>query len=100
MQGARAITVGAAMPDALAAIRHLELRDPNLATDVELALVTCSARIAGRVTDASGNAIPHAQVFRENTIGTETDISGAYELCALPTAALVAQLDLVVRADG
>lgn len=100
VQGARTVALGAAMPGALAAIRHLDLRDPNIATDVELALVACSARIEGKVADASGNPIPHAQVLRENAIGTETDASGAYELCGLPTAALVAQLDLVIRADG
>lgn len=99
VQGARTITVGAAVVGALAAIRHLDLRDPTIGTDVELPLLACSARIAGKVTDATGNPI-HAQVLREDTIGTETDNQGAYELCALPTAALVAQLDLVVRADG
>jgi RNA polymerase sigma factor (sigma-70 family) len=100
VQGARTITLGAAAPDALAAIRHLDLRDPTVATDVELPLLACPARIAGKVTDATGNPIAHAHVLREDTIGTETDRDGAYELCALPTAALVAQLDLVVRADG
>jgi RNA polymerase sigma factor (sigma-70 family) len=100
VQGARTIMLGAAAPDTLAAIRHLELRDPTVATDVELPLLACPARIAGTVTDASGTPIAHARVLREDTIGTETDRNGAYELCALPTAALVAQLDLVVRADG
>jgi RNA polymerase sigma-70 factor (ECF subfamily) len=100
VQGARTITLGAATPDTLAAIRHLELRDPTIATDVELPLLACPARITGTVTDASGNPIVHARVLREDTIGTETDRNGAYELCALPTAALVAQLDVVVRADG
>ncbi|TMQ15665.1 MAG: sigma-70 family RNA polymerase sigma factor [Deltaproteobacteria bacterium] len=100
VQAARTVTLGASIPDALAAIRHLDLRDPGIAAEIELPLVTCSARIAGKVNDASGNPIPHAQVLRENTIGTETDDAGAYELCALPTAALVAQLDLVIRAGG
>jgi RNA polymerase sigma factor (sigma-70 family) len=100
VQAARDVSLGAAMPDALAAIRHVDLRDPTAATDVELELVACSARIAGRVSDANGTPIAHAQVLREDVIGTETDAHGAYELCALPTAALVAQLDLVVRADG
>ena len=100
VQSARTITLGAAAQDALAAIRHIDLRDPTIATDVELPLLGCNARIAGKVTDASGIPIAHAQVLREDTIGTETDSQGKYELCALPTAALVAQLDLVVRADG
>ena len=99
-QDARTVVLGAATPDALAAIRHIDLRDPAVVADVELPLLPCSARIWGKVTDASGNAIPHAQILREDTIGTEADSSGAYDLCALPTAALISQLDVVVRADG
>ena len=99
-QSARTVTLGAAAGDALAAIRHLDLRDPTSSTDVELELTTCSAWIAGRVIDPVGSPIPQARVLREDAIGTETDSTGSYELCALPTAALGAQLDIVVRADG
>ncbi len=101
VQGARGVTLGAAHTDALGAIRHVDLRDPTLAADaIELSLQNCSAWIAGKVLDASGAPIARAQVLREGAIGSETDASGEYELCALPTAALGRQLDIVVRADG
>ncbi len=99
-QDPRTISVGAAAGDALASIAHVDLRDPTAGSDLELELTACSAWIAGHVTDAAGNPIAHAQVLREDTIGTHSDASGAYELCARPTAALVSQLDIVVRADG
>jgi RNA polymerase sigma-70 factor (ECF subfamily) len=99
-QSAREVTLGAGAGDALGAIRHLDLRDPLAATDIELELTACNAWIGGKVADAGGNPISHARVLREDAIGTVTDASGAYELCALPTAALVSQLSIVVRADG
>jgi RNA polymerase sigma factor (sigma-70 family) len=99
-QSAREVTLGAGASDALGAIRHLDLRDPRAATDVELELTACNAWIVGKVADAGGNPISHARVLREDAIGTVTDAIGAYELCALPTAALVSQLEIVVRADG
>lgn len=98
-QAPREYSIGATMPGKLAAIRHVDLRDPGF-TDVELVLGECNAGLYGKVTDASGTPIPGARLLREGVIGTETDARGAYELCALPTAALVAELRLVVRADG
>jgi len=98
-QAAREYSLGASLPGKLAAIRHVDLRDPGLA-DVELVLGDCGAGLYGSVTDASGTPIQGAQLLREGVVGTETDASGSYELCALPTAALVAELRVVVRADG
>ena len=98
-QAPREYSLGASLPGKLAAIRHIDLRDPAFA-DVELVLGDCAAGLHGRVTDASGTPIHHAQLLREGVVGTETDASGNYELCALPTAALVAEVRLVVRADG
>lgn len=100
VQAPRTIILAAGTSNSLASIRHLDLRDPIVSTDVELPLLECSARITGKVADANGTAIAQAQVLRENVFGTETDSNGMYELCVLPTAALVAQLDLFVRADG
>lgn len=100
LQSARMITLGAARPDSLAPIRHVDLRDPTTSADVELPLLACGSEISGKITDAIGNPIAHARVLREDTVGTETDNAGAYDLCSLPTAALASQLDVVVRADG
>jgi RNA polymerase sigma factor (sigma-70 family) len=99
-QPPREYSIGASLPGKLAAIRHIDLRDPGLAAEVELVLGECAAGLYGRVTDASGTPIHGAQLLREGVVGTETDATGNYELCALPTAALVAELRLVVRADG
>ena len=98
-QSPREYSLGATMPGKLAAIRHVDLRDPGF-REVELVLGECSAGLYGRVTDASGTPIQGAQLLREGVVGTETNADGDYDLCALPTAALVAELRLVVRADG
>jgi RNA polymerase sigma factor (sigma-70 family) len=98
-QAPREYSLGATLPGRLAAIRHVDLRDPGFA-DVELVLGECGSGLYGKVTDASGTPIQGAQVLREGVVGTETDEGGNYELCALATAALVAELRVVVRADG
>ena len=100
-EAAHPIALGAAVPETLAAMAHLGVRAATRGSaGLELELQPCVAGIAGKVTDAGGNPIAHAQLLREDAIGTETDASGAYALCTLPTAPLVAQLDVVVRADG
>lgn len=98
-QAAREYSLGASMPGRLAAIQHVDLRNPAFA-DVELVLGECAAGLYGKVTDASGTPIHGAQLLREGVVGTESDATGNYELCALPTAALVAELRLLIRADG
>ena len=99
-QDARPVTIGAAAPDRLAMIRHVDLRDPTASADLELELLPCGMRLDGHVTDAAGTPIAHAQLRREDSVGTETDGAGAYALCLLPTAAWASQLDVVIRADG
>ncbi len=100
-QEARAITLGAASPETLGAIDHLDLRDPTLNTDdLELALQACAAGLEGRVIDAIGTPIARVQLLREDALGTETDASGRYSLCVPPTAALTAQIGLMIHADG
>lgn len=103
VEGARQLEIGATVSGALAAIEHVDLRDPVAVPapeTLELALRPCVAALHGRVTDATGAPIPHAQLLREDVIGTETDAMGAYELCMLPVASASEQLRLVVRADG
>jgi RNA polymerase sigma factor (sigma-70 family) len=100
-QVAREFTVGAAAAGKLAAIEHIDLRDPTSHPEaMELALRTCAAAFFGKVIDASGVPIAHAQVLREDAIGTESDPSGAYEICMPSTATLGSGLRIVVRADG
>jgi RNA polymerase sigma factor (sigma-70 family) len=102
-QVARELTVSAAVPGRLAAIQHVDLRDPTgrPAPDaIELVPGACLAAFYGTVTDASGAPIAHAQLLREDAIGTTADAAGAYELCVLPVAVANEQLQLVVRADG
>ena len=87
-------------PPRLAAIEHVDLRDPTASGELELVLRSCPATLHGRVIDASGTAIPHARLLREGTIGTETDADGRYELCLPPDALEEDTLRLVVAADG
>lgn len=102
-QVARELTVSAAVPGRLAAIQHVDLRDPTgrpAPEAIELVPGACLAAFYGKVTDASGAPIAHAQLLREDAIGTTSDAAGAYELCVLPVAVADEQLQLVVRADG
>jgi RNA polymerase sigma-70 factor (ECF subfamily) len=100
-QVARPYALGAAAPDRLAAIRRFDLRDPRAATDaIELALTPCQAGYHGVVTDAGGSPIAHARLLREDVIGAEAGPDGRYDLCLLPSAAHIDQLNVVVRADG
>ncbi len=96
----REYALGAQLPGKLAAVRHLDLRDPSAPHDIELVIGDCVASLHGTVADASGTPIEGAHVLREGVVGAETDRAGNYELCVLPTAVLVAEIRVVVRADG
>jgi len=101
VQLARELTVSAAAADRLAAIEHVDLRDPGVTSDaLELVLEPCLAALYGKVVDAAGTPIAHAQLLREDAIGSESTASGDYELCTRPRALTEQQLRVVVRADG
>jgi RNA polymerase sigma-70 factor (ECF subfamily) len=103
LQPPREIELGAAAPGLLAAVEHIDLRDPtaNPASDaLELTLRPCVASLYGMVTDASGDPIASAELLREDVIGTRSDATGAYEVCMRPVANSREQLRLVVRAHG
>lgn len=99
-QRPREYVITASLPGVLADIRRIDLRDPSAPRDVELVLQSCTASIYGRVVDAAGTAIAGAHVTREGVLGTESDRNGQYELCVLPTAALIAEIRIVAQADG
>ncbi len=95
------LTVSADTPGHVATILHLDPRDPEVPTeDLKLALTPCVASLWGFVRDVDGNPIAGARVLREDVIGATSDATGAYEVCALPTATEVAQLLITIRADG
>jgi len=103
VQPAREVELGAAAPGRLAAVAHVDLRDPTgrpPADALELTLGGCLAAFHGTVSDASGTPIAGAELLREDVIGAQTDAAGRYELCMLPVAAAAEQLELVVRARG
>lgn len=103
IQLARELEIGAVAPGKLAAVAHVDLRDPTVrpaADALELVLGGCLAAFHGTVADASGTPIANAELLREDVIGTQTDAAGGYELCMLPVAASSEQLELVVRARG
>ncbi|HEV7556583.1 MAG TPA: sigma-70 family RNA polymerase sigma factor [Kofleriaceae bacterium] len=100
-QPPRPYVVGATAPGKLAAIHHVDARAPAATTDaLVLVLDPCAVALYGKVVDSSGAAIPHARILREDVIGTETDGSGTYELCALPSGLSRDELRIVVRATG
>jgi RNA polymerase sigma factor (sigma-70 family) len=102
--GARVATeyvVGAALPGKLAAIQHVDVRNVHVASDVlVLRLDACRFSLYGTVTDSSGTPIQHAQLLREDVVGTETDAAGTYELCILRSALVGKEHHVTVRASG
>src|SRR5262249_29499559 len=72
----REYTLGAWLPGRLAAIRHVDLRDPNGPREIELVLGDCVASLYGKVLDAAGTPIARAELLREGAIGGETDAAG------------------------
>ncbi len=98
---ATALTLSATAAGKVATIVHVEPRDPRVHTDdLEIALTPCVASLWGFVRDPEGAPIAGARVLREDVVGAESDATGAYEVCALPTATELVQLLLTVRADG
>jgi RNA polymerase sigma factor (sigma-70 family) len=96
----REYVITGSLPGVLGDIRRIDLRNPSAPHDVELVLQSCTASIYGRVIDAAGTAIAGAHITREGVLGTESDRNGHYELCVLPTAALIAEIRVVAQADG
>ena len=95
------IAISASAPGRISMIVHVDPRDPRTRTeDLELALTPCVAALWGHVRDTEGAPIAGARVLREDVIGAESDATGAYEVCALPTATELTGLLFVVRADG
>ena len=100
-QPAGVVTVAAAAPDRIAAIAHVDLRDPTTRADaIVLALHPCAGALYGTVTDADGAPIAHARLRRDDVIGTETDAAGAYALCMAPNGITMGEVTVVVRASG
>lgn len=102
-QVARVFDVGASTPGTLAAVDHVDLRDPTdrPAPDaLELRLGPCRAALYGTVTDAAGTPIGGAELLREDVIGTRSGENGHYEICLPPVASSLEELRLFVHAAG
>jgi RNA polymerase sigma factor (sigma-70 family) len=94
-------SIGAIEAGRLAAVRHIDTRDPALRADaLELALLPCESSLFGRVTDPAGAPISGAEVLREDVIGVSTDDAGQYELCIRRVALENDELRTTVRAPG
>ena len=101
LQPPRVAELGASAPGTLAAIEHVDVRDPLVATEaVRLMLRPCMAALYGTITDAKGVPITDAEVLREDVIGVRTGEAGTYELCMRQQATAPERLRAVVRADG
>jgi len=101
VQPATRLALGATSPAWLAAIVHVDARDPTLRSEqLVLELEPCVASLYGRVSDAEGTPIAHAQLLREDVAGAESNEAGAYELCVRRNSLVGAELHMIVRAPG
>ncbi|HET9987444.1 MAG TPA: sigma-70 family RNA polymerase sigma factor, partial [Kofleriaceae bacterium] len=101
VQPAMRFALGATSPGWLAAIAHVDVRDPTLRSEqLVLELEPCVASLYGRVVDAERAPIAHASLLREDVAGAESDDSGAYELCVRRNALVGDELHMIVRASG
>jgi hypothetical protein len=88
--------VSASAPTLTRAMISLDLRAASTRSDkIELELTGCEARLSGRILDAAGGGIVHAQVRLLGSAGTFSGVDGAYDLC-VPLGAI----EVMVDADG
>ena len=101
VQQATRYDVGAYIPGRVATVKGIDLRDPHVNADkVTLLLAPCVIGLYGRVLDASGGPIKHAQLFAQGVVGGESDKTGAFDICLDAAGNSPDERKLVVRASG
>lgn len=101
IQRATRYDVGAYLPGRVATVRHIDLRDPRVDTEhVVVILEPCVVGLYGRVVDASGGPIVHAQLLAQGVIGTDSDANGSFDICLNGLGNSPEDRRLVVRATG
>ncbi|MDB4954476.1 MAG: hypothetical protein JWO36_2045, partial [Myxococcales bacterium] len=100
VQVATLYAIGAVVPGRVATVKRVDLRDPqSRSEDVVLGLDPCAVGFFGKVIDAAGTPIVHAELLAQDVIGAETDRSGSFDLC-LRAQGMPEDLRLVIRANG
>jgi RNA polymerase sigma factor (sigma-70 family) len=101
VQQATRYDVGAYIPGRVATVKAIDLRDPHVNADkVTLVLAPCVIGLYGRVLDASGGPIAHAQLFAQGVVGGESNGKGAFDICLEAAGNSPDERKLVVRASG
>jgi hypothetical protein len=100
-QPATRFELGAYVSGRVATVKSVDVRDPRLdAEHIVIVLQSCMAGLHGKVVDASGGAIPHAEVLVQGVIGTETDQNGAFDICVDAQGEAPETRRVLVRASG
>ncbi len=100
-QAATRYDVGAYLPGRVATVQHVDLRDPRINSEnVVVILEPCVVGMYGKVIDASGGSIPHAQLWAQGVVGTETDSAGSFDICVNAQGNTPDDRRLVIRASG
>lgn len=93
--------VGAYLPGRVATVTRVDLRDPRVKSErVVIVLEPCLIGLYGRVLDASGGPIAHAQLLAQGVVGGESDAKGAFDICVDATGNAPDDRRVVVRASG
>ena len=93
--------LGAYLPGRVATVLPVDLRDPRVTSeDVVVVLEPCVIGLYGRVVDASGGPIAHAQLLAQGVIGSESDAKGSFDICLNSAGHAPDERRLVVRATG
>lgn len=102
--GARPATrfeLGAYVTGRVAAVERVDLRDPRFDSEhIVVVLQPCLAGLYGRVLDASGGAIPQAEILVQGVIGTASAQDGAFDICVDARGEAPETRRVLIRASG
>ncbi len=100
-QQATRYDMGVYLPGRVATVKRVDLRDPRLNSEnVVVVLEPCVIGLYGKVVDASGGVITHAQLLAQGVVGTESDAKGSFDICLDAAGNAPDERKLVVSATG
>jgi hypothetical protein len=101
VQPATRFDLGAYVPGRVATVAHVDLRNPRVDSEhVVVVLQPCMVGLYGRIADASGGSIPHAELLAQGVIGTESDANGAFDICVDAQGGAPETRRILIRASG
>jgi RNA polymerase sigma factor (sigma-70 family) len=102
VQPAAAFTVSASADTYSTGAVYIDNANPQSRPDqLIIALRTCSIRLSGVVSDASGGVIAKAAIVVDGFDGTESDANGAYRVCVSSKVILgMPTVEVRVEAEG